>query len=156
MSSDAALATSPPTTQDSNNRRKSGRAVRKPDLFADEHHEGSITSNGSVKRKRQQRSDAFFDQDDAEIEEEDLDDEDEGSADEEDFNERRPQPRSKKAASKPTTKRPKISANPSKTLAIRSANVPSKNYQKSKGLKARSRPSQVNQEGLYGTCSEKP
>jgi hypothetical protein len=166
---DALLATSPSTIQDPSSQRKSRRATRKPDLFAEEHHEGSlINSNGSVKRKRQQISDAYSNQNGGEEaarsphdedEDEDVhgDDEDEDSAVEEDSHRNRTKStnRIKKATSKSSTKRPRISHSPSRTLAIRPAKVPSKSaLQKGKAQKARSRPSQIAREGLYGRHPE--
>ena len=147
---DVAIASSPPTTQETGERRKSGRAVRKPDIFAEEHHEGSLLSNGSGKRKRQSNGDAFLDPDADKFEEEESDEQSEGSADEEELKERRRQARQKKSTPKPT-KRAKISNGTGTTLAIRSAKVPPKSAsQKARVQKARSRQSQVNQEGLYG------
>jgi cohesin complex subunit SA-1/2 len=151
-SSDAALASSPPATQETSDRRKSGRAVRKPDLFAEEHHEGSLLSDGSVKRKRQPNGDTFADEGDDEPEDEESAEESDGLPDEEELKERNRKSRNKKGTTRPTTKRPRVSNGTGTTLAIRSANVPSKNAtQKAKVQKARSRQSQVNQEGLYGT-----
>jgi cohesin complex subunit SA-1/2 len=155
--SDDAHASSPPVTEETTNRRKSGRAVRKPDVFAEEHHEGSLLSNGSGKRKRQPNGDVMpdSDPDNDENEAEDSDEESEGSADEEELKERRRQSRNKKTRSKSTTKRAKISSGHGTTLAIRSANVPAKGAsQKAKVQKARLRQSQVNQEGLYGKPSD--
>lgn len=157
--SDDAPGSSPPATEGVTNRRKSGRAVRKPDVFAEEHHEGSLLSNGSGKRKRQHNGDVMPDSDpdndEIEDEVEESDEESEGSADEEELKERRRQSRKKQALSKSTTKRAKISSGPGTTLAIRSANVPAKGAsQKAKVQKARSRQSQVNQEGLYGKPSD--
>lgn len=153
-SSNGALASSPPTTQDTSDRRKSGRAVRKPDHFAEEHHEGSILSNGSVKRKRHSDGDALPDSDDDEVENGDSDEETEGSANEEELKERKRGSRNNRATSKPTTKRAKISNGGGTTLAIRPAKVPSKSASlKAKVQKARSRQSQANQEGLYGTVT---
>jgi cohesin complex subunit SA-1/2 len=154
-SSGGAHVSSPLATQETTNRRKSGRAVRKPDVFAEEHHEGSLLSSGSGKRKRQPNGDVLpdpeNDNDEIDDDEEDSDEESEGSADEEEIKERRRQARNKNAQSKSTTKRAKISSVPGTTLAIRSANVPAKGAsQKAKIQKARSRQSQVNQEGLYG------
>lgn len=153
-SSNGALASSPPTTQDTSDRRKSGRAVRKPDHFAEEHHEGSILSNGSVKRKRHHDGDTLPDFDADGLENGDSDEETEGSANEEELKERKRGARKNRATSKPTTKRAKISNGGDTTLAIRQAKVPFKSAsQKAKVQKARSRQSQVNQEGLYGTFS---
>lgn len=151
-SSDAALASSPPTTQEISDRRKSGRAVRKPDLFAEEHHEGSLLINGSVKRKRQPNGDTFLDPDADEPDDEDSVEESEGSANEEELKEKRRKPRNKRATPKSTTKRAKITNGNGTTLAIRSANVPSKSA--SQKAKARSRQSQVGQEDLYGRYSD--
>lgn len=153
--SDAALASSPPTTQETTDRRKSARVVRKPDIFAEEHHEGSLLSNGSGKRKRPLNGDAFAGEIEDGLEEEgDSSDESEGSADEEELKEGRRQSRKSTATAKSANKRPKISNGTGTALAIRPANVPSKGVsQKAKVQKARSRQSQVNQEGLYGTHS---
>ncbi|KAF7507765.1 hypothetical protein GJ744_010066 [Endocarpon pusillum] len=150
-SRDVAIGSSPPITQENGERRKSGRAVRKPDVFAEEHHEGSLLINGSGKRKRQSRGDALLDLDaDAFQEEEsESDEQSEGSADEEELKERRRQSRQKKSTPKPS-KRVKISNGTGTTLAIRSAKVtPKSASQKARVQKARSRQSQVNQEGLY-------
>jgi len=153
-SPEVAPASSSPTTQETSDRRKSGRAIRKPDLFAEEHHEGSLLSNGPVKRKRQPNGDATLDPDADELEDEDLVEESEGSANEE-LKERTRKSRNKKATTKPMTKRAKITNGTGTTLAIRSANLPSKSAsQRAKVQNARSRQSQVNQEGLYGKRSE--
>jgi cohesin complex subunit SA-1/2 len=158
--SDDAQASSPPATEEVTNRRKSGRAVRKPNVFAEEHHEGSLLSNGSGKRKRQPNGDVMPDSDpdhdEIEDEADESDEESEASAGEEELKERRRQSRSRKAQSKSTTKRAKISSGTGTTLAIRSANTPAKGAsQKAKIQKARSRQSQANQEGLYGKPSDK-
>jgi cohesin complex subunit SA-1/2 len=153
-STDAAPASSPPATQQTSDRRKSGRAVRKPGLFAEEYHDGSLLSNGSAKRKRQPNGDTLNEPSGDEDEDEDEDDESEGSANEEELKERRRQSRNKKATTKPASKRARLSDENGTTLAIRSANVPSKSAsQKVKVQKARWRQSQVNQEGLYGKDS---
>jgi cohesin complex subunit SA-1/2 len=151
-STDAAPASSPPTTQQTSDRRKSGRAVRKPGLFAEEYHDGSLLSNGSAKRKRQPNGDTLNEP--SGDEDEDENNESEGSANEEELKERMRQSRNKKATTKPVSKRARPSDENGTTLAIRSANVPSKSAsQKAKAQKARSRQSQANQEGLYGKHS---
>lgn len=150
---DAGLASSPPTTQEIGDRRRSGRAVRKPDHFAEEHYEGSMLNNGSAKRKRQPNGDAFVGQEGDETQDSDSVDQSEASADEEEVKERRRHPRNKGTTTKPTSKRPRMANSTGTTLAIRSANVPSKSTsQRDKVQKARSRNSQVNREGLYGEC----
>lgn len=146
-SPEGALTSSPPTTQETNDRRKSGRAVRKPDLFAEEHHEGSLLSNGSVKRKRQPNGYVLLGPDADDPDENDSGEESEGSLNEEEVKEKRRESRYKT----PTNKRAKTSNGTGTTLAIRSAHVPSKSLsQKAKVQKARSRQSQVNQDGLFG------
>ena len=146
---DAATATQNGTQDES--RRKSGRAIRRPDIFAEEEHQGSILSNGSAKRKRtstSKKADAEDDDNDDSEETED-DDESESEPDEEETKERRRAQKRKTATSKPAAKRAKT-ANSSATLAIRSANIPSRPATKgAKTQKARARPSQVNKEGLF-------
>ena len=117
------------------NRRRSGRAIRKPYLFAEEEHAGSILSNGSSKRKHDDVDceDGFHGRTRSESEEE-------SSGDEETQDKRRNVRHGSKRA-KP---------NGATALAIRPANVPSKPRTKSaKAQKARARPSQMHLEGLY-------
>lgn len=113
-------------------------------------------TNGSVKRKRQPNGHALLDQEDDKLEDEESEDESEGSTDEEELKEQRRKSRHKGQATKPMTKRPRMSNGTETALAIRPANVPSKSAsQKAKVQKARLRQSQVDQEGLYGICFDK-
>ena len=134
-------AATPNGTQEES-RRKSGRTVKRPDIFAEEEHEGSLLINGSAKRKRAPgRPDPV----NGEGDEEDEDDDDDGSEGEPDEEEQREQRRRQK--------KPRLTAKQAKpttsTLAIRSANIPGKSSKAAKAQKARARPSQVNKEGLY-------
>ncbi|RMZ88690.1 hypothetical protein DV736_g4084, partial [Chaetothyriales sp. CBS 134916] len=120
-------------TQEEAGRRKSGRAIRKPDLYSQEDHTGSLL--GSTKRKRVTRAP--------------VSDESDGEPDEEEMRELR-RARRKRTPAKPATKRARRANGASTTLAIRSANIQSKPLSKAaKVQKARARPSQVNKEGLY-------
>ncbi|EXJ94245.1 hypothetical protein A1O1_02638 [Capronia coronata CBS 617.96] len=134
-------------------RRKSGRIVRKPDVFSQELHEGSAFMNGSTKRKRLTDTTAAHDGEDQENEDEESeseDDESEGEPDEEELKARRRAQRTKGAAAKPATKRARTTNSSSTTLAIRSGNAQSKSGSKgAKTQKARARPSQAHQQGLY-------
>jgi cohesin complex subunit SA-1/2 len=139
MASAAVINTSAsaPSTAD---RRKSGRTVRKPELFAEERHDGSLFSNGSTKRKRRTNGKT-----NDELEES------EGEADEEELREKRRIARYK-AMGKPAPKKARKSSGVGATLAIRSANAQTKAPSKVvKVQQARARKSQANEEGLYGT-----
>ena len=145
-------ATSTPNGTQDESLRKSGRAIRRPDIFAEEDHQGSILSNGSAKRKRTPISKAAnTDQDqDLDSEEESEDTESESEADEEEMKEKRRAQRNKPAMAKPATKRAKTANTAGTTLAIRSANIPSRPATKTaKKQNARARPSQMNKEGLF-------
>ncbi|KAL2426242.1 Cohesin subunit psc3 [Exophiala dermatitidis] len=139
-------------------RRKSGRMVRKPDLFSQEHHDRSTLGNGATKRKRTTGATAADgDDDDAENEEIEEDEESEtedgdseGEPDEEELKAKRRAQRARRPAAKPATKRAKTASGPSTTLAIRSVNAQTKSGSKaSKAQRARARPSQAHQQGLY-------
>ena len=133
------------------NRRKSARSIRKPDLFSEEQHEGSLLSNGSAKRKRIPNSDAEDEQDVDDAPESSQDDDSEGDADEEELNEKRKAARPKKSSGVYPAKKAKTSNGIGTALAIRSANAQSKPASKAaKAQQARSRQSQANQAGLYG------
>jgi cohesin complex subunit SA-1/2 len=146
-----AVATPNGTQEDS--RRKSGRTVRRPDIFAEADHQGSIVSNGSAKRKRtplSRNATSGENEDEADSEEESEEDESESEPDEEEMKERRRVQRKKTGTTKPATKRAKTANGASTTLTIRSANVPGRPATKgTKTQKARARPSQVNKEGLF-------
>ncbi|KIX08214.1 uncharacterized protein Z518_02870 [Rhinocladiella mackenziei CBS 650.93] len=119
-------------------RRRSGRIVRKPDLFSQENHEGSVLTNGSTKRKRVTNATTADD------------DEDDEEPDEEELRAERRAPRARATAAKPATKRTKTASGPNTTLAIRSAKSQSKSGTKgSKTQKARVRPGQMHEQGLY-------
>lgn len=143
MASDSEL---PNGTADSS-RRKSGRVSRRPDVFAEEDHAGSLLTSSSTKRKRvtsEIADDLDTDEDDSE------DDDDESEPDEEELREKRRNQKKRTQADKPATKRARPNPAPRSTLAIRSANVPSKPASKSaKAQKARARQSQAHKEGLY-------
>jgi cohesin complex subunit SA-1/2 len=145
-----AVVDSRTVAQDAADRRKSARSIRKPELFAEEHYQGSLLSNGSTKRKR--TTNGTFD--DGLDEDEDQDsspEESEGEADEEELREKRRIGRSK-TTRKPAPKKARKSNGVDATLAIRSANVQSKAPSKAaKVQEARARKSQANEEGLYGT-----
>lgn len=144
--------TSSPTTQDDTNRRRSGRQRRKPDLFAQEKHVGSIISNGSAKRKRAPNGALDAEpRDDMEDGISSEEEEEEESADEEELKEKRRASRKRETVSKPAAKKAKVTNGISSPLAIRTApNVKSKAPKNAKIQKARIRPSQLNKEGLYG------
>ncbi|KAK5938406.1 cohesin complex subunit [Knufia obscura] len=128
-------------------RRRSGRATHAPPVFSQEQHHGSVID--SAKRKRP--AEATNDDDEVEDEEEPEEEteEEEAEPDEEELREQRRKQRSKQPVAKPATKRPKTTTGASTTLAIRSANVPSKAVSKTAKQKARSRQSQIQGTGLY-------
>jgi cohesin complex subunit SA-1/2 len=131
------------------NRRKSGRSIRKPEIFSQEHHEGSILGNGSTKRKRPDNGDVP-DADEEDLSEETDLDENEDDPDEEELHEKRRAARNRRLSGKPAPKKSKTANGGSATLAIRSANVQRKPASKTaKGQPARARPSQMHEEGLY-------
>ena len=138
------------STPDTGNRRKSARSIRKPKLLAEEHYEGSLLSNGTMKRKRSTNGavDEGLDEDE---DQESSPEESDGDADEEEVREKRRLARSK-TTGKPAPKKARKSNGVGATLAIRSANVQSKAPSKvAKVQQARARKSQANEEGLYGT-----
>ena len=146
-----AATTNPNGTQEES-RRKSGRVSRRPDIFAEEDHQGSILSNGSAKRKRTPISKtANADRDDDEIQsDQESEEESESEPDEEEVKEKRRAQRKKTTVAKPAAKRAKTTNGTDTTLAIRSANIQSRPASKSaKTQKARARPSQANKEGLF-------
>ena len=129
--------------QEAADRRKSARSVRKPEFFGEEHHDGSVLSNGSTKRKRATNGE--------EDEDESSSEESESEADEEELREKRRAAKSK-TTGKPASKKARKSIGVDTTLAIRSANVQSKQPSKAAKIQqARARKSQANAEGLYGT-----
>jgi cohesin complex subunit SA-1/2 len=138
------------SAQNTADRRKSGRSVRKPELFAEERHEGSLLSNGSAKRKRRTNGTTYGELDE-DGDQDSSPEESEGEADEEELREKRRIARHK-AAGKPAPKKARKSSGVDATLAIRSANAQTKAPSKAaKVHQARARKSQANEEGLYGT-----
>ncbi|KIW60423.1 hypothetical protein PV05_00639 [Exophiala xenobiotica] len=142
-------SSSPNGTQES--RRKSGRVVRRPEIFSQEHHEGSLPTNGTSKRKRPtDTTDADDEEDDGEEESEDDEDESEDEPDEEELKAQRRAQRANAAAAKPATKRAKTTGGSSTTLAMRPANTTrTAGGKAAKTQKARARPSQAHLQGLY-------
>lgn len=150
----SAVAPSSPATQDSTTRRKSGRQTRKPEKFAQEEHLGSVIPNGSAKRKRAPNGvkEAETPGDGEKESSSEEEEEEEESADEEELKEKRRTSRKKKAPNKPAAKKAKVTNGIGSPLAIRTApSAKSKAPKTAKVQKARSRPSQLNKDGLYGT-----
>ena len=133
------------------NRRKSGRSIRKPDLYSQEVNEGSSLSNGSFKRKRTPLNSTTNGEGLERSSIDSSEEESEGEADEEELKEMRRAKRTRKPSDKPAAKRSKPAKGHGTALAIRSANLQGKAASKSaKVQKARTRQSQVVQQGLYG------
>ena len=147
---DTDVASDPPSTaQETANRRKSARAIRKPEFFSEQDHDGSVMSNGSTKRKRATNGDMGEEENEDEEGESSVE-ESEGSADEEELRERRRVAKAR-TTGKRASKKVRKSNGVDTTLAIRSANVQSKPPSKAAKIQqARARKSQVNAEGLYG------
>lgn len=143
------MATPNGATEDAG-RRRSGRTIRQPQLFADEYHEINTPVNGSVKRKRANTANQGDQPDDVDddVESAGTGEESEGEPDEEETRDKRPR-RTNAVVAKPATKRPKTTNGVSTTLAIRSANVAGKSASKFARQKARSRPSQFEASGLF-------
>lgn len=144
----SSMELSDPGSSHAINRRKSGRAVKKPDFFQED---ASTHSNYTGKRKRV---------DGAEAEDEDMVgdasadgsvDESDGQADEEELKEkRRTAPKAKKVLSKPAAKRPKT-VNGMGKLAIRPAPNGVKKAAPRPKKQPRARQSAVQDaDGLYG------
>ncbi|KKY27717.1 putative nuclear cohesin complex subunit [Phaeomoniella chlamydospora] len=140
---------STPLEESNANRRKSGRQIRKPQIFAEEDHFGSVVTNGSAKRKRASRvseNDDDVDEDLSETSEEE--DEDQDEPDEEELRAQRRAAKAKKAPTKkPASKKAKVANGTGTSLAIRTTN--SAAQKGTKLQKARARPSQMHEEGLY-------
>lgn len=140
---------SDPGSTHATNRRKSGRAVKKPDFFQED---PSTPSTNSAKRKRADR----VAEDDGDIGEdasgEDSVEESDGEADEEELKEkRRKSSRAKKPQRKPAAKKPKT-VNGMGKLAIRPA--PNGVKKASRPRKPAARQSAVEEvDGLYGMPS---
>lgn len=129
------------------NRRRSGRTIRKPDLYSQENNDTIPSGLASAKRKRAHldKADDLEDADESSDEDSEDDDQDE-EPDDEELKEQR-QIQRKKRTNQPATKRVRTTNGNSTTLAIRSANNSTSRFTKSQ--KARSRPSQAHQGGLY-------
>ena len=141
------VKTATPNGTQETSRRKSGRVIRKPDIFDEEDFSGSRLSNGSAKRKRAVDGETLEpDEDDASGEE--SEEESESEPDEEEMREKRRAQRKKTTTMKPAAKRAKTLNGANTTLAIRSANILNK-PKGAKTQKARARPSQVHKEGLF-------
>ncbi len=116
------------------NRRKSGRAVKKPEMI----YPGFNTPSGSEgKRKRAQQDEDLDEEDDASEGESQAGSE--GEADEEELNQKRKRaPKAKKLPTKPAAKKPKIANGVlSKQLALRPAsNAPKKPRKRKQPTKA--------------------
>lgn len=146
----AAVINASASAQNTADRRKSGRSVRKPELFAEERYEGNLLSNGSAKRKRRTNGTIHDELDEDEDEDPSLE-ESESEADEEELRQKRRIARYK-AMGKPAPKKARKSSGVNATLAIRSTNAQTKAPSKAaKVQQARARKSQANEEGLYGT-----
>lgn len=117
-------------------RRKSGRVVKKPELFVS-------SPAGSTKRKRTDEGDGDP------VSEEEPEESSEDEPDEEELREKRRKTKSKPAARKPATKKPKTNGE-TMSLAIRPAK--SKSGRPKKPRKALSRKSALveDADGLYG------
>ncbi|KAJ9639118.1 uncharacterized protein PV06_07329 [Exophiala oligosperma] len=132
-------------------RRKSGRVIRRPGLFSQEHQQSSPFTNGAVKRKRPTDNEGIdvLEDDEEEDSEESDTDESEDEPDEEELKERRRAQRSK-STTKPAAKRAKTTDNSSTTLAMRPAKGGRiAGGKAAKTQKARARPSQAHLQGLY-------
>ena len=135
-------------------RRKSGRTMRRPDVFSEEVHEGSILSNGSAKRKRtpDDNIDPEDEEDEASSSSSDGGEDDE-EPDEEELKEKRKAAKARNAT-KPVQKKAKTTKSITKPLAIRPAsaqNIRNARAAPQKIQKARARQSQANQDTLYAT-----
>lgn len=137
---------SDPGSSNAINRRKSGRAVKKPELFQDD---PATLSAGSAKRKRADRAGGEDEDMGDDASDEDSVDESDGVADEEELKERRRRSRrAKKVQSKPVAKKPKT-VNGMGKLAIRPAPNGVKKAPRPK--KSHPRPSAAEEtDGLYG------
>lgn len=144
---------SSPASTPAEDRRKSGRATRRPEVFSQTNH-SIIESNTTTKRKR---GDAL-DQSDSENElsESDSDDAEDDEPDEEEIREKRRTVRKKgpkKAPTKkrtPAAKKPKVAGNGvGRQLAFRPAT--NSRPPASRPRKVRARPSLASgEQGLYG------
>jgi cohesin complex subunit SA-1/2 len=123
-------------------RRKSGRVVKKPELFA------ASSPVGRAKRKRTDESDNEVDTADA-MSEEEPEESSEGEPDEEELREKRRKSKNKPAGRKPATKKPKPNGE-TMSLAIRPANPKASKPKKPRKVLARKSAIADDANGLYG------
>jgi cohesin complex subunit SA-1/2 len=123
-------------------RRKSGRVVKKPELFA------ASSPVGSAKRKRTDESDNEVDAADS-ISEEEPEESSEGEPDEEELREKRRKSKNKSAARKPAPKKPKTNGE-TMSLAMRPAKPKASKPKKPRKVPARKSAIADDAEGLYG------
>jgi cohesin complex subunit SA-1/2 len=134
------------TTTTPANRRKSGRTIRKPDLFAEDNFAGSVLESSSAKRKRAQQA-ANANDDDGDDDEEVSEEETEDEADEEEIREKRRVSKQKK----PAAKKQKLVNGTGPQLAIRPPPNRQKAPKSSKAKAPRVRKSQAGDaNSLYG------
>lgn len=144
-----------PNGTDAQSRRKSGRVIQKPSIFSQEIYETPTLPNGSTKRKRTStthpgnQSEEEDDDDEDDETEESEDDESEEEPDEEELKAERRAQRTKTKTARPAAKRAKTTDGASTTLAIRSATSKGGPVRGPRTQKARARPSQAHQQGLF-------
>jgi cohesin complex subunit SA-1/2 len=131
----------------STTRRKSGRTVRKPDLFAEDNFAGSLVESSSAKRKRAQQS---ANDDEEDLSEDESEDMSESEADEEEIKATRGAARQKK----PAPKKQKVVNGARPQLALRPPPNRQKPAKKGKAQVPRVRKSQAGDvNSLYGKIS---
>ncbi|KIV93376.1 hypothetical protein PV10_04592 [Exophiala mesophila] len=144
-----------PNGTEAQSRRKSGRVIQKPSIYSQEIYDTSTAPNGSTKRKRTSttrtgdQTDEEDEDDEDDETEESEDDESEEEPDEEELKAKRRAQRSKPKTARPAAKRAKTTDGASTTLAIRSATSKGGAGKGPKTQKARARPSQAHQQGLF-------
>lgn len=140
---------SDPGSSHATNRRKSGRAVKKPEFFQED---ANAHSNNSGKRKRVDQAEVEDEGIASDASGEDSVDESDGQADEEELKEkRRRAPKAKKVQRKPAAKKPKT-VNGMGKLAIRPVPNGVKSTAPRLKKQPRARPSAAQAtDGLYGT-----
>lgn len=141
----SAVATS---TANGGDRRRSGRTVQAPPNFSQELHVGSVAESAKRKRPTDDVEDGDEVEED-EVQSESEQEDGEGEPDEEELREKRRKQRKQQKTARPAAKRPKTTSASNTTLAIRSTNAPTKNVSKAAQEKARSRPSQMQETGIY-------
>ena len=141
------------------NRRKSGRNVRRPDLYSEDNFAGSLLESSSVKRKRTALNDITNRDASDEEPESEGDAESEGDPDEEELREQRRVSKQKKKPSPAPKKKQKVALNGSEAhLPMRpAANTGKKVATKARtrAKKPRVRPSQAGDaNSLYGKITQ--